>query len=46
MTKKQAIFWQQEITGEALLEFSRDDLERAGFPMGLAATIFKRIPKE
>jgi len=41
-----AAFKKQRISGEALLELSRVDLERAGFPVGLAATIFKRIPKE
>ena len=41
-----AIFKKQRIDGEALLELSRDDLVQVGFPMGLAATIFKRIPKE
>jgi len=41
-----AAFKKQRISGEALLELSCVDLERAGFPVGLAATIFKRIPKE
>ena len=44
--QKQTIFREQEIDGEALLDISKEDLERAGFPMGLAATLFKRIPKE
>jgi len=44
--QKQAIFRQQEIDGEALLDISKEDLERAGFPMGLATKIMKRIPKE
>jgi len=41
-----AIFKKQRISGEALLELSRVDLERYGLPGGLAATIFKRVPKE
>jgi len=41
-----AIFKKQKIDGEALLEWTREDLERAGFPMGLATKILKRIPKE
>jgi len=41
-----ALFKKQRISGEALLELSRVDLERYGLPGGLAATIFKRIPKE
>ena len=41
-----AILRKHKIGGDALLEFSRDDLEKAGLPMGLAATVFKRIPKE
>jgi len=41
-----AIFKKQKIDGEALLDISKEDLERAGFPMGLATKILKRIPKE
>jgi len=44
--QKQTIFRQQEIDGEVLLDWTREDLERAGFPMGLATKILKRIPKE
>ena len=44
--QKQAIFRQQEIDGEVLLDWTREDLERAGFPMGLATKILKRITKE
>ena len=42
--RKQATFRQQEIDGEVLLDWAREDLERAGFPMGLATKIMKRIP--
>ena len=41
-----ALFKKQRISGEALLELSRVDLERYGLPGGLVATICKRIPKE
>ena len=44
--QKQTIFRQQEIDGEALLDVSKEDLERYGFPGGLATKILKRIPKE
>jgi len=44
--QKQTIFRQQEIDGEALLDISKEDLERYGFPGGLATKILKRIPKE
>jgi len=44
--QQQAIFRQQEIDGEALLDISKEDLERYGLPGGLATKILKRIPKE
>ena len=42
--QKQTIFRQQEIDGEVMLSWTREDLERAGFPMGLATKILNRIP--
>ena len=42
--QKQAIFRQQEIDGEALLNISKEDLERAGFSLGLATKITHAIP--
>jgi len=41
-----AIFKKQRIDGEALAALSQEALERAGFPMGLAAKIMMRVPKE
>jgi len=44
--QKQTIFKQQEIDGEVLLDWTREDLEKYGLPGGLATKILKRIPKE
>ena len=41
-----AIFKKQRIDGDALLDISKEDLERYGLPGGLATKILKRIPKE
>ena len=44
--RKQATFRQQEIDGEVLLEFSREELIGLGLPAGVVLKIMKRIPKE
>jgi len=44
--KEKGIFREQKIDGEALLDISKEDLERYGLPGGLATKILKRIPKE
>jgi len=44
--RKLEIFRQQEIDGEALLDISKEDLERASFSMGVATKILKKIPKK
>ena len=44
--KERGIFREQKIDGEALTALSQEALERAGFLMGPAAKIMRRIPKE
>jgi len=41
-----AIFKKQKITGEALVEATKEDLERYGLPGGVVLTVMRRIPKE
>ena len=44
--QKQTIFRQQDINGEVLLDWTREDLESTGLSKGIATMIMKRIPKE
>ena len=44
--QKKTIFRQQDINGEVLLDWTREDLESTGLSKGIATMIMKRIPKE
>jgi len=44
--QKQTIFRQQDINGEVLLDWTREDLESTGLSNGIATMIMRRIPKE
>ena len=44
--RKQLIFYEQEIDGEALMNMSLETLERYGIPGGPATKILTKIPKK
>jgi len=44
--KEKGIFREQKITGEALIDSSKEDLVSVGIPLGVAKMILRRLPKE